>query len=195
MLKQILESFGLKETEDFIIVGDWFTKVAKTRTIQVDVHHPEIPAIYHGSTIITPSVPAWTEQTQVEETYYANFPSDSIISETLHAELIKDENISDLVSAFLSDKQHLVTEDDSINIHNNKIHNWSFKNIAKPTNQQLSSVILTKNQMIQRQEKLKQIADLEKQITTRRVREALVSGDNSFIVNIENQIIAIRNTL
>ena len=44
-------------------------------------------------------------------------------------------------------------------------------------------------------DKLQQIAELESQITPRRYREAIVSGDHSFIEGIELQIEAIRATL
>lgn len=42
---------------------------------------------------------------------------------------------------------------------------------------------------------LNQIAELENQITPRRMREALVSGDFTFIENIENQIQTLRGQL
>lgn len=42
---------------------------------------------------------------------------------------------------------------------------------------------------------IQQIASLEAQITPRRVREALLSGDHTFIQNIEAQISALRGTL
>lgn len=42
---------------------------------------------------------------------------------------------------------------------------------------------------------LKQIYLLEKQITKRRIREAIISGDASFIENIENQIETLRSQL
>jgi hypothetical protein len=40
-----------------------------------------------------------------------------------------------------------------------------------------------------------QIAILEAQITSRRIREAILSGDNTFIQGIETQIQALRNQL
>lgn len=40
-----------------------------------------------------------------------------------------------------------------------------------------------------------QIANLEAQITARRIREAILTGDNTFIQNIETQIQALRNQL
>ncbi len=42
---------------------------------------------------------------------------------------------------------------------------------------------------------LNQINLLESSITTRRIREALVSGDNTFIVEVDTQIKALRNEL
>lgn len=195
MLKQVLESFGLVENVDFTLTVDWFSKIEKSREIQVTIHHPEIPAIYHGSTIITPAVPAWTEVKPQTELYFANFPSDLIIKEILYAEVIKNENIVELVDAYLSTKRNLIDSDDCFNIHENKIHNWSFKNISKPTNEELALVVGIKNSKKNRDTVLAQIADLEAQITPRRIREALVSGDNTFILSIESQITALRASL
>ena len=48
---------------------------------------------------------------------------------------------------------------------------------------------------VEKENKLKQIAELEAKITPRRLREAVLSGDNSFIVDIDNQIAAIRSSL
>ena len=48
---------------------------------------------------------------------------------------------------------------------------------------------------IERQNKLKQISDLESQITPRRMREAMLSNDFSFIESIESQIQVIRSSL
>lgn len=48
---------------------------------------------------------------------------------------------------------------------------------------------------IEAENKKKQIAELEAQITPRRLREALLSGDTSFIDSVEQQIQAIRNNL
>ena len=42
---------------------------------------------------------------------------------------------------------------------------------------------------------LQQIIDLESKVTHRRIREALLSGDHSFIESIEAQIAALRNQL
>jgi hypothetical protein len=42
--------------------------------------------------------------------------------------------------------------------------------------------------------KITAIVELEVQITPRRLREALLTGDNSFIKNIEDQIAALRES-
>ena len=42
---------------------------------------------------------------------------------------------------------------------------------------------------------LKAIADLEASVTPRRLREAVISGDKSFIEGVENQISTLRNSL
>jgi len=51
------------------------------------------------------------------------------------------------------------------------------------------------DEAVARNAKLAQIAELEAQITSRRIREAVLSGNNSFIASIDQQIDAIRDTL
>ena len=48
---------------------------------------------------------------------------------------------------------------------------------------------------IEQAEILRQIEELEKQITPRRYREAILSGDHSFIESVNNQIQALREQL
>jgi hypothetical protein len=49
--------------------------------------------------------------------------------------------------------------------------------------------------MIANREITKQIVELEALITTRRIREALISGDNSFIKNVDLEIDKLRGEL
>lgn len=42
---------------------------------------------------------------------------------------------------------------------------------------------------------LQEIADLEAQVSPRRMREAILTGDNAFILSIEKKIVGIRKTL
>ena len=104
-------------------------------------------------------------------------------------------NIYDLIALYLEDKQHLTTESDSYNVVDGNIYTWSFANIPMPTAEDLAvceAAILVKQT---KAEKLAQIAALEAQVTSRRLREAVLSGDNSFIADIDAQIVAIRATL
>lgn len=48
---------------------------------------------------------------------------------------------------------------------------------------------------VEKQQKLEAIEELEAQITPRRIREAILTGDNSFILSMETQIEQIRNSL
>ena len=46
-----------------------------------------------------------------------------------------------LITEFLADKQNLKTSDDELNIVDNQIHTWSFKNIPQPTTEELQALI------------------------------------------------------
>lgn len=66
---------------------------------------------------------------------------------------------------------------------------------AFPNNFIVEVVDITEELQIEENEKqkLNEILELEKQITPRRVREALLSNDYTFIQSIENQIAALRD--
>ena len=105
-------------------------------------------------------------------------------------------DIATLITEYLAGKSELRDlENDYVNIVDNQIHTWSFTNIPCPTAEDLAiceAAVLAKQA---REAKLAQIAELEAQVTPRRVREAVLSGDKSFIESIDAQIAAIRATL
>lgn len=104
-------------------------------------------------------------------------------------------NIYDLIALYLEDKQHLTTENDSYNVVKGSIYSWNFTNIPCPTAEELVVCKIAVEAKQSKQAKLAQIAELEAQVTPRRIREAVISGDNSFIANIDAQIAAIRATI
>ena len=84
-------------------------------------------------------------------------------------------------------------KNDSLNIVDGNIYSWSFTNIAQPTEEDLAlaeAAILADEAV---KSKFEAIAALEAQITPRRLREAVLTGDNSFIQNIDEQIANLRN--
>lgn len=104
--------------------------------------------------------------------------------------------IAILINEYLIDKSELRdVENDSLNIVDNQIVSWNFSNIPMPTAEELAvceAAVLAKQA---KADKLAQIAALEAQVTPRRIREAVLSGDSSFIAEIDAQIAAIRATL
>lgn len=106
-------------------------------------------------------------------------------------------DIAILITEYLADKSELRdVENDSLNIVDNQIVSWNFKSeIPMPTAEDLAvceAAVLAKQA---KAEKLAHIAALEAQVTSRRIREAVLSGDYSFIQNIEQQIQIIRDSL
>jgi hypothetical protein len=105
-------------------------------------------------------------------------------------------DIAILITEYLADKSALRDpENDSLNIVDNQIASWSFTNIPIPTAEDLAvceAAVIAKQS---KAAKLAQIAELEAQLTPRRIREAVLSGDNTFIAGIDAQIAAIRATL
>lgn len=87
---------------------------------------PMIPAQEHIDGV--EFQPAYEEKIEVDETYFENVPSMA----SLKAFAIKDMALA--VSEYLSDKDSLRDpEEDSINIVNNSIYSWNFKNVPQPS--------------------------------------------------------------
>lgn len=105
-------------------------------------------------------------------------------------------DIISLINEYLANKTaQRDTENDCVNIIDNQIVSWSFANIPCPTSEDLAAceaIVLAKQI---KEAKLAQITELEAQVTPRRIREAVLSGDNSFIAGIDAQIAEIRATL
>lgn len=105
-------------------------------------------------------------------------------------------DIALLIQEYLADKSALRdVENDSLNISDNQIVSWNFANIPIPTAEELAVCEVAVLAKQAKAEKLAQIAALEAQVTPRRIREAVLSGDSSFIAEIDAQIAAIRATL
>ena len=99
------------------------------------------------------------------------------------------------ISRYLELNAHLRDTDDSLNIVDGQIFGWNFKNIPQPTEQDLIDAESQIVALEARNATLKAIADLEASVTARRVREAFLSGDKSFIENVEAQIEELRKGL
>ena len=194
--KKILEQYGLVEGVDFSITLNGFEKIAKTKLVDQEIIHEATPAKMNGETVIEPAIPSYVETVQIEETYYANFPSEAEILNAHKNISISEIDIVILINEYLKDKKELQdSESDSLNIVDGQIYSWNFKNIPCPTRDQLYDLVATVKSNNNKEAKLKQILELEAQITQRRIREAILTNDNSFIININNQIELLRGSL
>lgn len=184
MYKKVLEKLGLVENLDFALTAESFEMLPKQ--VEVEISHAVLD---EEGNVVSPAV---TEM----QSFTPAAPSVEVLEAT-HNEILLDSNdIAILIEEYLKDKEDLRdSENDSLNIVNNRIYSWSFSNISCPTVldlvQQISKVELKKS----KEEKMQQIQNLEKQITNRRLREAVLTGDYSFIQNIEQQIQIIRDSL
>ena len=101
-------------------------------------------------------------------------------------------DIALIINEYLKEKDILRTEDDSLNIVDNQIYSWNFVNIPCPTAEELEACHIKVTHHNARQLILNEIKQLEEQVTPRRIREAVISGDKSFIEDIEAQIVELR---
>jgi len=196
---KVLQKLNLTENIDFVLTESSFAMLPKIRQVSQVIEHDavaEIPAVFDGEVEITPAIPAveaYSETVLVDEEYVPEAPSLQQM-EAADIEVQLDENdITLLISEYLVGKDALRDpENDSINIVNNRIRSFTFTNIPQPSVSELLALIPVVQAKSTRDGKLKQIADLEALVTPRRVRDAVLSGDNSFIQNIDNQVQAIR---
>ena len=199
---KVLQKLNLTENIDFVLTESSFSMLPKIRQVSQVIERDavaEIPAVLDGEVEITPAIPAveaYSETVLVDEEYVPEAPSLQQM-EAADIEVQLDENdVALLISEYLNGKDALRDpENDSINVVNNRIHSFTFTNIPQPSVSELLALIPAVQAKNTRDGKLKQIADLEALVTPRRVRDAVLSGDNSFIQNIDDQVQAIRVTL
>lgn len=159
--KKLLEK-GFVEGVDYSITNNQLTALPKTRQVeQIIPHVTVIPAVFdaQGVEISPQSESVVNESVFVTETYTEQLPS----LESVKLECI---DVSLAIGEFLKGKELLRdTENDSINIINNSIREWNFKNIPCPSAAELiacGEIAETKsNQEKINAEALKYLADTD----------------------------------
>lgn len=142
----------LLENIDYKIENNELVALPKTRQVEQIIHHDEIlevkSAPAHGiipaefdaqgneiapmqpaakRVVAVKGVAAYDEVISVTETYFEVLP-------TLESVKLACMDISLAVSEYLADKKDLIDqENDSINIVENRIHSFNFKNIPQPS--------------------------------------------------------------
>lgn len=153
---------GFVEGVDYSITNNQLTALPKTRQVeQIIPHVTVIPAVFdaQGVEISSQSESVVNESVFVTETYTEQLPS----LESVKLECI---DISVAIGEFLKGKEALRDiENDSVNIVNNSIHSWNFKNIPCPTAAELIAcgeiAEIKANQEIINIESLKYLADTD----------------------------------
>lgn len=132
----------LIENTDYQIVNGVLSALPKTRQVEQIIQHDLVPAVYSGETLISAEVPAYSETILVTETYYEIIPSPEAFAEMLIDVQLESADVALLVSEYLVGKDSLRdTENDNINIEDNRIHSWNFTNIPQPTRAELLALI------------------------------------------------------
>lgn len=119
--EKLLEK-GFVEGVDYTFDNNTLVAIVKTRPVESVIHHPEV-LDEQGNVLQEAS----EEVVQTEEQYTELLPD---------LDSVKMECISDVVIAineYLSDKKHLITEDDFINISENRIVSFSYAQIEFPS--------------------------------------------------------------
>ena len=138
----------LVENIDYAIIDGELIPLPKTRQVEQTIHHEA-----------TEEVPAYDEVVLQDEVFFEQLPS----LESVKLSII---DVAIAVSEYLSDKQELRDlENDSINIVNNTIHSFNFKNIPHPSVAELLAcyevAIARSSQAAINAEALKYLADTD----------------------------------
>lgn len=179
-LTKVLAHLGFKP-EDYTIFGSDFTMTQKSQKVV------KTPAVYEEGEIVTEAEIIDVDVTPAK-------PSIEQLQVAWEEVQLSEVDITLLISKFIEGKERDF-ENDCFNVANGLLVSFDFTHIARPTNIELLALIPSIENDKQRQDKLDQIVALESSISPRRLREAVLSGDTSFIESIEQQILEIRNTL
>lgn len=129
-IQKKLQEKGFIEGVDYSLSATEIVALPKTRQVeQIIPHVTVIPAVFdaQGVEISPQSESIVNESVFITETYYSQLPS----LESVKLECI---DISLAIGEFLKGKDSLRDiQNDSINIINNSIREWNFKNIPCPT--------------------------------------------------------------
>lgn len=143
--KKVLEKLGLIENVDFALTAESFEMLPKTRIVEIT------PAVLdEEGNVITPAV---TE----EQTYTPDAPSLEQLAEANNEVLVDECDIVDLISLYLKGKDDLRDlENDSMNIVENRIYFWGFKNIPAPSIAELASLVIDYKAKKEKENRIKQ---------------------------------------
>lgn len=164
--KLILETLGYIEGVDFELTEGSFNMLSKTVNVTNIIYHEAVPAVEatydeegNELTPYVPEVPAYEEEVVTQETVEVAPPSPELIQETWDNIRIGDLAITDLILAYLSDKQELKTENDKMAIGKNRIISWLFENIPQPTVTELADLAQTFRETRETQARIKRLLE------------------------------------
>jgi hypothetical protein len=194
--KKVLEKLGFIEGKDFSLTETSFVMLEQSKIVHSFIHHPAVEATYdlEGSELtpyipaydepefiihpevpavldqegneVTPAMPEWSEPKMVEEFFTLPAPLESVMQETWKQVQISELDVAMLINKYLSDKRHLITKDDCVNISEGILVGWDFKDVPKPSIDTLFSLndILIEEQIIENtiENKINEGADMEK---------------------------------
>lgn len=155
--KKVLEKLGLIENVDFALTAESFEMLPKTRQVEQTISHPEVLEVLDvdGVTVLTPYQAAYDEVILVEEQYTPTAPTQEQIEQANKEVTVEECDIALLVEEYLADKTALRDfENDSINIVNNRIHTWDFKNIPQPTLDDLFLIVPNQKAKKEKQDRI-----------------------------------------
>lgn len=144
--KAVLKYLGLMENVDFTLTVDSFLMVEKFREVIQETVIPAVPPVLdENGEVITAGTPEYTQYLPVQEGYFPEPPTQEELENAEAEVLLLGVDISLVIGEYLIGKELLRDEEDSLNIVDNKIFSWDFKNIPMPTRIELAQLVAPMN--------------------------------------------------
>lgn len=138
-------------------IAEWNEKVL--------IHHDAVSAVLDGEgNILVAEIPAYDEEKMIEELFTLAAPSLETLESTWKQVQISEIGITNLINEFLKGKDLLRDSEDSINIVEQSIYTWNFKNIPQPTIDELLALIPTVSLDLQMQSIVNEKGDIGKKL-------------------------------
>lgn len=138
MIIELLTQKGFVQGVDYSYENSELVALEQSRTIIQEIDHPAVEEqLDEQGNVLVEAQPAYTEQIEVQEAFYADLPS---LAE-LKLEAVRQSDSALLISEYLKGKP--VAEDDSLNIDLflNGQDGWRFANVPAPSIDELFELI------------------------------------------------------
>lgn len=144
--KAVLEYLGLVENLDFTLTVGSFEMLEKFREVIQETVIPAVdPVLDENGEVVTAGTPEYIQYLPVQEGYFPEPPTQEQLDNAEAEVLLLGVDIYLVISEYLLGKELLRDSGDTLNVVDNKIFSWDFKNIPMPTRIELAQLVAPMN--------------------------------------------------